>query len=255
MQGQCSCGVNSATSTKIVGGTTAGKNEFPWQVGLVGSSGTRPFCGGTLISSDTVLTAAHCKTDLTRFRVSLGEHDITRSDGEQLVTASQWISHPNYNQGSSNYDFAIVKLSQPVAFSSSVVPACLPSPTTNYDSVTATVTGWGTLSSGGSQPSKLQKVDVQTQSNSQCTGSSTAYRPGDITQAMLCAAAPGKDSCQGDSGGPLVTREGGSYYSLIGVVSWGFGCAQSNAPGVYARVTEELGWINKYVSGTTCPKP
>ena len=255
MQGDCRCGVNSATSTKIVGGTTAGKNEFPWQVGLVGSTGTRPFCGGTLLSSDTVLTAAHCKTDLNRFRVSLGEHDITRSDGEQLFTPSQWISHPRYDGASTNYDFAIVKLSTPVTFSSSVLPACLPSPTNNYDSVTATVTGWGTLYSGGSQPSKLQKVDVDTMSNSVCGGTSTAYRPGDITQVMICASAPGKDSCQGDSGGPLVTREGGRYYSLIGVVSWGFGCAQSNAPGVYARVTEELGWINQYVSGTTCPTP
>merc|ERR1712045_927369 len=62
--GQCSCGVNSATSTKIVGGTNAWKNEFPWQVGLIGTISTKPFCGGTLISSDTILTAAHCKTDV-----------------------------------------------------------------------------------------------------------------------------------------------------------------------------------------------
>ena len=255
VEGDCRCGVKPSTSTKIVGGTTAGKNEFPWQVGLVSSTGTRPFCGGTLISSDTVLTAAHCKTDVRNFRVSLGEHDITRSDGEQIITPSQWISHPSYNDRTTNYDFAIVKLSQPVTFSSSVMPACLPSPDKNYDAVTATVTGWGTLSSGGSQPSQLQKVDVKTRSNSDCTGSSTAYRPGDISQVMICAAAPGKDSCQGDSGGPLVTKEAGGYYSLIGVVSWGYGCAQSNAPGVYARVNQELGWINQYVGGTSCPTP
>ena len=253
--GSCTCGVNSATATKIVGGTNAGKAEFPWQVGLVSRSGTRPFCGGTLLSSDTVLTAAHCKTDVGRFRVSLGDHDITRADGEQYVTPSQWISHPNYDGRTTNYDFAIVKLSSPVSFSSSVRPACLPSTSTNYDSVTATVTGWGTLSSGGVQPNVLQKVDVNTRSNGQCTDSSTAYRPGDITQAMICAAAPGKDSCQGDSGGPLVTREAGNYYSLIGVVSWGFGCAQSNAPGVYARVTDQLAWINSQVGGTVCNKP
>jgi len=247
--------VKPATSTKIVGGTTAGKNEFPWQVGLVRPGSSQPFCGGTLLSSDTVLTAAHCKTDVNNFRVVLGEHDITRSDGEQIIAPSQWISHPSYNERTTNYDFAIVRLSNPVDFSPSVVPACLPSPSKNYDAVTATVSGWGTLYSGGSQPSQLQKVDVKTRSNSECTGSNTAYGRGDISQVMICAAAPGKDSCQGDSGGPLVTKEAGGFYSLIGVVSWGFGCAQSNAPGVYARVSQELDWINQYVGGTTCPKP
>jgi len=253
--GQCSCGVNSATSTKIVGGSNAARNEFPWQVGLVQTGSSRPFCGGTLLSSDTVLTAAHCKTDTNRFRVTVGDHDISRSDGEQTIAPSQWISHPNYDQRSSNNDYAIVKLSSPVTFSTSVLPACLPSSNTNYDAVTATVTGWGTLSSGGSQPNILQKVDVNTMSNAVCTSSSTLYGSNDIKQAMICASAPGKDSCQGDSGGPLVTREAGRFYSLIGVVSWGFGCAQSNAPGVYARVTDQLSWINSYVGGTTCPRP
>merc|ERR1712066_233803 len=253
--GSCSCGVNSATSTKIVGGSNAGKNEFPWQVGLVPTYSSRPFCGGTLLSSDTVLTAAHCKHDVNAFRVSLGDHDITRSDGEQFISPSQWISHPSYNRANQNYDFAIVKLSSPVTFTGSVLPACLPSAANNYDAVTATVTGWGTLSSGGSQPNLLQKVDVNTMTNSACTSSSTAYGSGDVSQAMICAASPGRDSCQGDSGGPLVTREAGRFYSIIGVVSWGYGCAQSTAPGVYARVTDQLSWINSYVSGTTCPKP
>ena len=90
--------------------------------------------------------------------------------------------------------------------------------------------------------------------NSNCMSSAMAYGPGDISSAMICAAASGKDSCQGDSGGPLVTNEG-SYYSVIGVVSWGYGCAMANAPGVYARVTNQLSWINQYVSGTVCPKP
>ena len=79
----------------------------------------------------------------------------------------------------------------------------------------------------------------------------------EINDKKLCARDLNNriDTCQGDSGGPLVTKEAGGYYSLIGVVSWGFGCAQSNAPGVYARVNQELAWINQYVGGTTCPKP
>merc|ERR1712024_380179 len=118
--------------------------------------------------------------------------------------------------------------SQPVSFSSSVSPACLPGSTSqDYAGQEAIVSGWGTLSSGGNQPTVLHDVTVTVQANSDCND---AYG-NSITSNMICAAAPGKDSCQGDSGGPLVTDG-----VVIGVVSWGYGCAQPNAPGVYARV-------------------
>jgi len=248
--GSCRCGQKGGVGTKIVGGSSASRNEYPWQVGLVSTRGGRPFCGGTLLSSDTVLTAAHCQTSVNSFNVVVGDHDATVADGEERISPSQWISHPNY-RGNDN-DFAIIKLSRPVTFSSRVLPACLPDPSKSYDNVVATVTGWGTLSSGGSQPSTLQEVDVSTMTNGQCHR--TVYSTSDISTNMMCASSPGKDSCQGDSGGPLVTRDG-SAYSLIGVVSWGYGCAQADAPGVYARVTSQLGWINSHVSGTTCPRP
>ena len=144
---------------------------------------------------------------------------------------SQWISHPSYSASTVDNDFAIIKLASPITFSDRVSPICLPSTSTNYDSKVATVTGWGTLSSGGSQPNILQKVcksakmsplcfhvfkvDVNTMTNAKCSGSDTAYSPSDITSFMICAAETGKDSCQGDSGGPMVTNEG-SYYSIIG---------------------------------------
>jgi len=248
--GNCRCGQKGGVGTKIVGGQAASRNEYPWQVGLVSTRGGRPFCGGILISSDTVLTAAHCQTSVNSFNVVVGDHDATVADGEERISPSQWISHPNY-RGNDN-DFAIIKLSRPVTFSTKVLPACLPDPGKNYDNVQATVTGWGTIRSGGSQPNILQEVDVNTMTNGQCHN--TLYSASDISNNMMCASGPGKDSCQGDSGGPLVTRDGNAY-SLIGVVSWGYGCAQSNAPGVYARVTSQLGWINGHVSGTTCPKP
>jgi trypsin len=221
--GPCKCGVPQSNRLRIVGGQAATKNEYPWQVAFIRYGSSKPFCGGTLISSNTVLTAAHCKTSVSQFQVVVGEHDVTRSDGEQKISPSQWISHPNYNSNGNDNDFAIVRLSQDVIFSNTVMPACLPDSTKNYDNVPATVTGWGTLSSGGSQPSVLYEVDLNTQSNAQCTSFLTAYSSSDITSNMICASNPGKDSCQGDSGGPLVTLENNKYYSLIGVVSWGYG--------------------------------
>lgn len=248
----CKCGVRGVSRTRIVGGQAAQKNEYPWQVALVRTGSNSPFCGGTLLSDRTVITAAHCATDVSRFQVVVGEHDIRAGDGEQRISPASWTSHPNYNTNTQDNDFAIIQLASPVIFTTAVSPVCLPSSSGTFSGNTATVTGWGTLSSGGSQPNILQEVDVTVASNSQCiTG--TAYSSGEITSNMLCASAGGKDSCQGDSGGPLVTEEGGAF-SLIGVVSWGYGCAQANAPGVYSRVTAQKDWIQGQMRGGTCPK-
>ena len=137
-------------------------------------------------------------------------------DGEQRMRVSQWISHPDYrDNGKTRYnDFAILKLSTSVVFSASVSPACLPASALHtYDSVQAEVTGWGTLSSSGSMSRVLQKVTsfstcfpdieycfiiiqvtVNTMTNAECRN--TDYNPEDISDNMLCSAAPGKDYCQ-----------------------------------------------------------
>merc|ERR1712004_351956 len=123
--------------------------------------------------------------------------------------------------------------------------ACLPADVTaTYVNAVATVTGWGTLESGGWQPTELHEVDVTVTTNKLCR-----KLVGGITKNMLCAAEDGKDSCQGDSGGPLVTLENGQH-ALIGVVSWGYGCAEPDSPGVYARVTAQMSWILENSSGT-----
>jgi len=94
----------------------------------------------------------------------------------------------------------------------------------------------------------LQEVGVKVFANSDCG----SYPNGAITANMMCAGAPGKDSCQGDSGGPLVTEINGRF-TLIGVVSWGYGCAMDDYPGVYARMTRVLPWITATTSsGNTC---
>ena len=251
----CQCGVSSVRSDRIVGGEPATKNEFPWQAAFVSKFGSLPFCGGSLVSSNTVLTAAHCETFLFLFRVHLGEHDVTVSDGELVVNPAAWINHPNYNGRTNDNDFAVVRLADDVNFSSSIKPVCLPLPDRNYDQRESVATGWGTLFSGGPQPNILHKVGLTTITNTECA-TNTQYSSAMISSSMICARESGKDSCQGDSGGPLITPEGGGrFFSVIGVVSWGFGCALPTAPDVYARVTAQLSWIEAQIQGRTCNRP
>ena len=176
--------------------------SLPWQVGLVDPNGSRTWCGGTLIGPQHVLTAAHCMGG--NFEVVVGEHSITDTEDGTNHAVCGTTSHPDYNTGTStNYDYAIVRLSQPVDIGPRAVPACLP--TTSFagsfmDDKTVTVSGWGTTSSGGSQANVLMSVDVPMVSNAVCK---QAYGESSITDAMMCAGRPqgGVDSCQGDSGG------------------------------------------------------
>merc|ERR1712142_1350900 len=224
----CKCGLASR-QTRIVGGTVTEVNEYPWQVGLVGSGGSRPFCGGSVIGDRWVLTAAHC-TGSSSIQVLLGEHD-TSSSNDNVVRKNvvRVIDHPSYDRSTLDYDFSLLQLDSAIDFASNehIRPVCLPSDDSNtYAGQQATVTGWGTTSSGGSTSSTLREVVVQVLSNTECTNK--GYTTSDITANMICAGveAGGKDSCQGDSGGPLVSSgsgdgtTAGQNYEQIGVVSW-----------------------------------
>merc|ERR1711997_1217087 len=233
-----------------------GPYSLPWQVALVRSGSSRPFCGGTLISPIHVLTAAHC-TGSSNFDIIVGEHDVSSSSDGTRHEVCRVVRHPSYNSPSQlNNDFSIVVLRTPVTLGARAVPACLPDSSHAGDTLAGqslTVSGWGTLSSGGSQPNVLHKVSVPAITNAAC---SQAYAQYTITNAMLCAGDTqngGIDSCQGDSGGPLTYSNNGRA-TLVGVVSWGIGCAQAGYPGVYARVTEGLDFINAQLAqGCTAP--
>jgi len=236
----CKCG--QKPSGRIVGGQMTDRNEWPWQAALM--YGNQQFCGGSLINDRYILTAAHCIVDLSTngLTVRLAEHDLSANGETSLVTrtVSQIIEHPNYDAGTERNDIALLKLSSPVTMSATVLPVCMPPPKPLYTGQNAWVTGWGTTSSGGSSSSTLREVQIKVLSNSACR---SRYSSSAITNSMVCASAQGKDSCQGDSGGPLVIKDGGGNYDQIGVVSWGYGCANSQYPGVYTRVNKYLDWI------------
>jgi len=250
----CKCGVLNK-KTKIVGGTETQANEYPWQVAIASPNAVKPFCGGSILSSDTILTAAHCTIGQgpDSFKVIASEHDVTVDDGQLSFDVCSKKEHPSYNQNTNEHDFAILTLCTPLTFSRTVAPICLPPQQGDaYDDVLSTVTGWGTLSEGGPTSDVLMGVDVNTLGNAECDLDYSDYGSGIIKDSMICAKASGKDACQGDSGGPLITKEAGDFYSLIGVVSFGVGCANPDYPGVYARVTEDLPWIRENINGKQC---
>ncbi|CAO1433720.1 unnamed protein product [Diamesa tonsa] len=210
----------------------------------------RFYCGATLINDRYVLTASHCVHGFNpdRITVRLLEHDRSADDETELIDrkVERIMKHPRYSQSNYNNDIALVKLAEPVKFDGILNPVCLATPGLSFSGYDGVVTGWGTTSEGGEVSNTLQQVEVPVLSNNDCKKS--AYAATRITDNMLCAGFKEgkKDSCQGDSGGPLhVIDNSTMIHQIIGVVSWGDGCAKENYPGVYARVNRYGTWIRE----------
>ncbi|KAH7032625.1 LOW QUALITY PROTEIN: trypsin-like cysteine/serine peptidase domain-containing protein [Microdochium trichocladiopsis] len=225
--------------TSIVGGEAASAGDFPFIVSL--SQGGSHFCGGVLLNANTVITAAHCSVGQSASSVRVRAGSLNRNSGGTQVGVSRILVHPSYNSGTTDNDVALWRLSTAIPTSSTIGYVTLPAqgsdPAAGSSAVTA---GWGTTSEGsGSLPTALRKVTVPVVSRATCQA---AYGASSVTTSMICAglAAGGKDSCQGDSGGPIVD----SSKTLIGLVSWGDGCARPNAYGVYTRIGQFVTWIN-----------
>ncbi|KAM5303530.1 trypsin [Glossophaga mutica] len=222
---------------KIVGGYTCGRNSIPYQVSL--NSGYH-FCGGSLINNQWVVSAAHCYK--SRIQVRLGEYNIELAEGnEQFIDAAKIIRHPKYNAKTMDNDIMLIKLKSPATLNSRVATVSLPKSCASVGTQ-CLISGWGnTQSSGSNYPKLPQCLDAPILSDSACR---KAY-PDQITNNMICLGflEGGKDSCQGDSGGPVVCKG-----QLQGVVSWGYGCAQKNRPGVYTKVCNYVSWIKNTIA-------
>ncbi|KAG7204744.1 hypothetical protein KM043_005158 [Ampulex compressa] len=223
--------------SRIVGGQPTSIDQHPFQVSL--RFNNRHVCGGAVISEEWVITAAHCVQGAFRRFISIKVGVSDLSSRGVLVRAREIFPHEKYTRLDSDYDIAVIRLEKRLVFDQRVRPIALASMADHYTPGTkAEVTGWGVLRSNGSLSNKLRKVEVPLVSDADC---SRLYVGRRITPRMLCAGyvnVGGKDACQGDSGGPLV-----QYGRLIGIVSWGFGCAEPSFPGVYTRVAALRGWI------------
>ncbi|XP_075892493.1 transmembrane protease serine 5 [Nelusetta ayraudi] len=246
---QCfECGTR-AKLPRIIGGVEAALGRWPWQVSLYYSN--RHTCGGSIITSQWVVTAAHCVHNYRLPQVSswvVYAGIVTRSSAKMAQhtghAVEKIIYNVDYNHRSHDGDIALMKLRTPLNFSDTIRPVCLPQ--YNHDLPGGTqcwISGWGyTQPEGVHSPDTLKEAPVPIISTKRCN--STCMYNGEITSRMLCAGyTEGKvDACQGDSGGPLVCQDE-SVWRLVGVVSWGTGCAEPNHPGVYTKVVEFLGWI------------
>lgn len=239
--GLCTASANSSKlHTDIVGGTEASVGEFPFIVSLQ-VNGFGHFCGGSLIKKNWVLTAAHCVGDPID-KVVIGMHNLKDTTNVETLTVKRVIPHPQYNEGTTDYDFALLELAsnsvyEPITLNTAEIDVPV-----SGDAFVATVAGWGvTKENSYSLPDLLQKVDVPLVSQASCNASYVGH----ITDRMLCAGydVGGKDSCQGDSGGPLIANSVDNHKYLIGVVSWGEGCAVAGHPGIYSKVSAAASWI------------
>ncbi|XP_011302030.1 trypsin-1-like [Fopius arisanus] len=237
----CQCGL-SAPPNRIVGGAEAQMAKYPWVVYLTYNN--KFYCAASIISDRYVLTAAHCvdRFNKNQMRVVVGAHN--RSDTSETMTyrVADIIKHGSYSTANYNNDIALIKIDGRIVFKGPMRPVCLSDRGPTYAGWQGIVTGWGATVESGSTSNTLQEVAVPIMTNAACRA--TKYPARKITENMMCAGYPegGQDSCQGDSGGPLHVLDGKTY-KVVGIVSWGEGCAAPGYPGVYARVNRYITWI------------
>uniref|UniRef100_A0A182J6S1 Peptidase S1 domain-containing protein n=1 Tax=Anopheles atroparvus TaxID=41427 RepID=A0A182J6S1_ANOAO len=238
---QCDCGWSR--TTKIVGGTEAGVNEFSSMVGLLDPLTANVFCSGAIISARYVLTAAHCaKTipSVSRVQALVGDHDYRNgldTPYSAIYSIEQIITHERYNEQNRDNDIAILKTTTEMDFNRGVGPVCLPF--AHNGPVSIDIAGWGTTSFGGPMSTVLRKTTLNVIPNGSCTA---PY----VNADKLCTFAVGRDSCQYDSGGPLYSRGSQRMYT-VGIISYGSACAAAT-PSVSTRVTSHLSWIRQRTS-------
>ncbi|XP_055477473.1 chymotrypsin-like protease CTRL-1 [Psammomys obesus] len=244
------CGVPAITpvlsySQRIVNGVNAVPGSWPWQVSLQDRNGFH-FCGGSLISPNWVVTAAHCQVTPRQHLVILGEYDrSSNAEPVQVISISKAITHPSWNPTTMNNDVTLLKLASPARYTAQISPVCLASSNEALpDGLTCVTTGWGQISTVGNvTPARLQQVVLPLVTVNRCR----QYWGSRITESMICAGGSGASSCYGDSGGPLVCKKGNTWV-LIGVVSWGTENCNVQAPAMYARVSKFNTWIKQVMA-------
>jgi len=257
VNGQCG---KSNNVVRIVGGKQSNKLAWPWQAKInVQFSSNQPNmmaignCGGSLINNQWILTAAHCfdlSTETPAIKgveILLGKNNLKATEASEVkLKATNLYVHPGYNKDTMMNDIALLKLQRPLNFAGAekqLQPVCLPTANLVTSDDQCMGTGWGRLSTNGDSSDVLMEVKLPILSDATCK----RVWWDRMTDTKLCAGymAGGKDTCQGDSGGPLQCPLSNGVWVQNGVTSFGAGCGDEGAPGVYTKVSKYLDWIKQ----------
>ncbi|XP_073757845.1 serine protease 44-like [Callorhinus ursinus] len=239
-------------SMRIASGLPTAERKWPWQVSL--QINDRHICGGSLIASRWVLTAAHCIISHEEHTVRLGDKLVhSHSETTLLVPVEDIVCHHFYDSRTLRHDIALILLAFSVNYSSYVQPVCLPERSLRVESGTKCwVTGWGQLAAGETAPVsvRLQETEQLILRHKKCNKMLRTWLRtfrNRVKKGMVCGYREGKSLCKGDSGGPLV-RELNETWVQVGIVSWGIGCGRRNYPGVYTEVSFYKDWVIDHLS-------
>ncbi|KAJ0179103.1 hypothetical protein K1T71_004815 [Dendrolimus kikuchii] len=233
------------STRRIVAGRNTSIAAVPWQVSL--REKTYPICGGSIVTNIWVLTAAHCLLRSKASELSVRVGSSWKTHGGEMYDVKESLVHPCYVSKTKINDVGLVRLYTALRFSARVLPIKLVAMDSRLPAgVPAIVSGWGKLREGGPSATYLQSSTIKTIAMKLCRWSGLDRKAIDPA-SMFCAGSfrhLSPDACQGDSGGPIV-YDG----VLIGVVSWGLGCARGNFPGVYTRLSYSViwEWIHKHI--------
>ncbi|XP_063961438.1 uncharacterized protein LOC129270205 isoform X2 [Lytechinus pictus] len=246
------CGLRPALEIHRVthGEDVTGLGEWPWQIALYAPTGQFS-CGGSIITPEWILTAAHCVEDqAATYYIKAGSLTYLRFEGGgQLRDVRQVIKHPLYDRGTLTNDIALLKLVTPLNFTNEVQPVCLPSADESVPKPEeyVTFTGWGSFTERYSAlPDLLQEGRMPVVPNYICDYYISVLS---VEPTMFCTMYHKglQGVCTGDSGGPIVQEIGGRW-TLVGISSWVEICGAPYIPNGFTRVSSFIDFVQSMMT-------